>query len=413
MSSRYILNAEIEVRPSTGDGLKIHLPTWGRTLEASRYEVGLLEQFTTPNEPDKVVASFPFHKEQSRRFLARCAAEGFLLELGSGDKPVLPDRVLPPLTIFNSPAFDAARPPALVFLGIPFDGATTGLPGARFGPAAIRQASAATRYQLDRVHFQPIGFHDFASGKRLLEGIHLADAGDVFFPVDEDKSALFDRVTRVVGQLRRSGAIPVILGGDHSLTFPVLRAFGPKRLGIIHLDAHSDLGSSHAGGVHHGSFMTEVIERLDFVERVFQIGLRGVVDAWMPAESTAVTPYGVDVLRSRGIQAIVDRLPAGLDYYLTLDIDVLDPAFAPATGTPVPGGLLPHELKELLRAIASQRSLVGWDVMEVAQTGDPRDGTAGLALDCIFAVASGTVEFVQKALELEAGQEPEEDQAHG
>jgi agmatinase len=395
----YVLNATVEVVPLAPERFELRVPLWGRTLEATRYQVGLLQQFDDPAADDAVLARYPFHRDDSVRFLAACIREGVLLPIGADGAPRLPSRTRAAPSMFAAPPFDPAHPAAFVFLGVPFDRLTTGAAGTRLGPHGIRAASEAARYRLDPQTFEPMGFHDYASGRTLLRGITLADAGDVFVAPGESASATFTRVTEAVREITSSGAIPLIAGGDHSITHAVLGAFPPRRMGVIHLDAHTDLGTPLPGaGIDHGNVFTCVLEDFDHVEKLVQVGLRGLTDASEKHEGPHVIPIGMDVFRAEGIAAAIARIPPDLPYYLSVDIDVLDPSFAPSTGTPVPNGLFPHELKAFVRAAAESREIIGCDLVEVAEASSGSDPTQGLAAELLLTVADAIVRRLQGTL---------------
>lgn len=394
-----MLNPTVEVVPMAADRFLLRAPLWGQRLDATRYQVGLLQQFEQPATRDGVLEAYPFHKKESEAFLDACIAEGLLFLCDADGKPRLPATSRATPSFCNAPPFDPTAPSAFVALGVPFDANTTGLAGAKFGPSAMRQASEGIRYRVDPLSFEPIGFHDFASGRTLLKGITLSDAGDVFMSPGEGPDKAYDRITDVTRDVVESGAIPLIMGGDHSITYPVLRAFPTSRLGIIHLDAHTDLGEPlPGGGLHHGNVFSFVLERMEFVEHITQIGLRGVLDASEYAASDLVTAIGMDQFRARKIESIIDLIPADIAYYLSVDIDVVDPAFAPSTGTPVSNGMYPHELKSFLHAVAQARNIIGMDVVEVAQPGSTADQTASIGVECLLTVADGIVKGLQHKL---------------
>jgi len=189
-----------------------------------------------------------------------------------------------------------------------------------------------------------------------------------------------------------------------------LRALPAARVGVLHLDAHTDLGESMPGaGIHHGNVFSVVLDKLEYVEHLTQVGLRGLVDASEQQPSELVTQVGIDALRERGVEAVVEATDPSIPYYLSLDIDVVDPSFAPATGTPVPNGLHPHELKRFLRCFAERREVIGMDVVEVAQPAGSADGTPGLAGEALLTVADAIVRGLQR--KLQGGDTPAEGEA--
>ncbi len=249
-----------------------------------------------------------------------------------------------------------------VIVGAPMDDLTCDAPGTRFGPRAIRSASCAT------------GKHLEAGVDGLRGDLRVIDFGDApVLPADPVRShqAIEDTVGAVLG----AGAIPVVLGGDHSITEPTIRALaavhGP--IGLVHFDTHTDTGREVFGAeLSHGTPMYRLVEsgHVD-PARYVQIGLRGY---WPGEEEFAwqrrhgIVSHFMHDVRERGIRAVVaDTIGSVGDgpVFLTVDIDVLDPAFAPGIGTPEPGGMTSADLLQACREIASSVELVGADVVEV------------------------------------------------
>ncbi|SNX70520.1 agmatinase [Cereibacter ovatus] len=268
----------------------------------------------------------------------------------------------------------------LAVTGIAFDQAVTNRPGARFGPRAIREASALQA--CDR----PFGW-----GFDPLEEISVVDTGDLAF--DYAKVADFpDRLTGHIRSILAAGAGTLTLGGDHSITLPILRAHaehaGP--LSVIQFDAHSDLwADDDPTRIDHGTFMYKAVkEGLVDPARSVQVGIRTDTPDWLGMnviDARQVHENGPAATAAR-IRTIVGPHPT----YLTFDIDALDPAFAPGTGTPVWGGLASWQAAAILRDIAGI-TLVGGDVVEVAPAYDTTGATAIAAahvaqeLICLFA----------------------------
>ncbi|CAO4173956.1 agmatinase [Methylorubrum populi] len=290
------------------------------------------------------------------------------------------------------PAIDPREAPGLIeigLIGIPFDGTTTNRPGARLGPRAVREASTGTR-ALN--HATGVAPYDLAA---------CADLGDV--PVNPVDAAETDRrIEAFYRPLAEGGIVPLSVGGDHFVTYPVLRALGAARpLGLIHIDAHSDTDDAQYGGsrLTHGTPFRRAVEAgvLD-PRRCVQIGIRGSVDA--ADERAWALGQGIRIIEmeevcARGLpevaaeaRAVVGEAPA----YLSFDIDALDPAFAPGTGTPEIGGFTTREALHLLRGFRGL-DLVGADLVEVAPPLDPAGITAlagaGLAFEilCLLAEA--------------------------
>jgi agmatinase/guanidinopropionase len=228
-----------------------------------------------------------------------------------------------------------------------------------------------------------------------VERLKVADLGDVAaVPVSGEET--YRRIEAFIDTLMGHEKRFIAVGGDHSTTLPVLRAVARKHgcLNVIHFDAHLDTYPAAWGQeYHHGAFMRHVIEEgLVDPARVLQIGIRGPLAAGDDLAFTrvnGVTVTTVDDLRIGGLEAFIARLPAFPDgpTYITFDIDCLDPAFAPGTGTPVPGGLTTYEVQRILRALKIG-NLVGGDVVEVSPPYDCADITALAAVDVMFEMLS-------------------------
>lgn len=281
------------------------------------------------------------------------------------------------------PSFFGARPaddPAdvradVAFLGVPFDQGTNDCPGARFGPLALREAS---------MRFQSVdgeGWLDAERGERLLRGVSMADVGDVDIRTVELEQNL-GRITEAAAFLRSRCRLPVFVGGDHAVTLPLVRAFEDRSLTVVQFDAHQDYtDEKFEQRFSHDNHMRRVSE-LPFVKQIIQIGLRGALESTEPWE--AARRDGVHIVTSQRIvsegveRALADVWPDG-DTYITIDIDVLDPAVATGTGFPEPGGIGYYQLKEALLLVAQRASIVAFDVCEVNPNYDSADVTARIA----------------------------------
>jgi agmatinase len=266
--------------------------------------------------------------------------------------------------------FDAA------IVGAPMDDLVSDRPGARLAPRAIRAASC------------PPGPH-LEVGVDALAELRVLDFGDApVIPADPGRS--HEAIEATVGQVLAAGAVPVILGGDHSVTEPAARACARVHgaLGMVHFDTHTDTGVEVFGvEASHGTFMRRLIDA-GHVDggRYAQIGLRGYWPgerefAWQ-AERGITSLFMHDV-RDLGIGEVVRRAIEAVGpgpAYLTVDVDVLDPAFVPGTGTPEPGGMTAVDLLLAVRTVAAELELVGADVVEVIPTGvGSADGSALVA----------------------------------
>jgi agmatinase len=250
-------------------------------------------------------------------------------------------------------------------VGAPTDDLVSDRPGARFGPRAIRAASA------------PSGAHLEAKVDAFAD-LRMVDFGDApVVPADPARSLAAIEAT--VGQVLAAGAIPIVLGGDHSIAEPNIRACAAARgpVGLVHFDTHTDTGTQVFGvEVSHGTPMYRLVEEgaID-PRRYVQIGLRGYWPGPTEFEWQAqngITSFFAHDVRRLGIEDVVKQTVAIVGkgvVFLTIDVDVLDPAFAPGTGTPEPGGLTPSELLWAVRTAAARLEVVGADVVEVIPTG--------------------------------------------
>jgi agmatinase len=283
----------------------------------------------------------------------------------------------------------------VVIIGAPFDGGTSHRPGTRFGPQAIRM----TDY-LAHDGSRP----SLALRTDGLQDLRVVDAGDVEMYSGDIEVAL-PALEAAVEKVARAGAIPVVLGGDHSIAFPdakgVANVLGHGRVSMIHFDAHADTGDIEFGSLWgHGQPMRRLIESGALRgDRFLQVGLRGywpppaTLD-WMAAqrmrsyEMTEIVHRGLDECLSEAFAIATDECDG---VFLSVDIDVCDPGHAPGTGTPEPGGLTARQLLDAVRRICLELPVVGVDVVEVSPPYDHADITAALAnrvvLESLSAIA--------------------------
>jgi agmatinase len=267
-----------------------------------------------------------------------------------------------------------------VIVGVPFDGGVTYRPGARLAPFEVRRVSALVQ------GFHPV--HELAVFERLAA----VDGGNVVFP-PFDAAAVRAAVQASVAAIAGAGAVPFVVGGDHSVALPALRAVAARHgpLAVIHVDAHLDTSGPEVWGepFHHGTPLRHALdEGLVAPGQLHQVGIRGSWGAAADGDlaGRAGTRHGADDLAARGARAVADELRAAVadrPVYLSFDVDAVDPAFAPGTGTPVPGGLTSREALALLRGLAGVR-LAGMDVVEVSPPFDHADLTSHLAAHLLF-----------------------------
>jgi agmatinase len=303
-----------------------------------------------------------------------------------------------PTTFMNlpwvtDPADLRAREVDIAIVGAPFDDAVSHRSGARFGPRAIREA----QYTSGSVNSLQLGIEPF-------EHLTVVDAGDaIIVPAWIDRAHAL--IYRKVREVAATGAIPIVLGGDHSITWPSATAIAeirrPGSIGIVHFDAHADTANDDWGVLAgHGTPMRRLIESGAVEGRNFvQVGLRGY---WPPVETFewmkehGLRYHQMTEVEERGADAVIDdAIEEALDgpdaIYLSLDIDVVDPGLAPGTGTPEPGGFLSRELLRAIRRVVGRVELAGMDIVEVSPPYDHAETTAMIAnraaLEAISALA--------------------------
>jgi agmatinase len=301
-----------------------------------------------------------------------------------------------PRDAFRSPRFGQPatfmllphrRDPAgldVALLGIPYDGGTSYRPGARHGPRHVREQSSLIRPFNPALQVSP------------FERLRVADYGDVdVVPISIEGT--FAAIQREIATLVGAGVVPVSVGGDHSITLPILRSLAPRhgRLGLVHFDAHPDTWDEYFGSKYfHGTTFRRAVEE-DLIDgrRVIQVGIRGPLygaDDFDFHREHGLEVIRVEEVKERGTAWVIERLRRlqGGPVYCSFDIDAVDPAYAPATGTPEVGGLTSFEALSLVRGLRGL-DLVAADVVEVSPPFDgPGQITSLLAANLLFELLS-------------------------
>lgn len=265
-------------------------------------------------------------------------------------------------------------------IGTPWDGGTTNRPGPRHGPRQLRDASTMIRAQ------------NGATGVRPFELVNCADLGDVGpNPASVDDS--LDRMTAFYDEIVAAGIVPLSAGGDHLCSLPILRSLAKtKPLGMIHFDSHTDLFNSYFGGMQytHGTpFRRAVEEGLLDPARVVQIGIRGTAYDFEDrdfAKSVGIRVIPIEEFHERGaedVMAEAREIAGDGETYVSYDIDFVDPAFAPGTGTPEVGGPNSYQSIQVARMLDGV-NIVGADLVEVSPPFDQSGGTAFLGVSIMF-----------------------------
>lgn len=301
---------------------------------------------------------------------------GFPQPLGGNEMP----RFAGPGTMMRLPAIDSAADMDAVFIGIPLDVGTSNRPGTRFGPKQIRAESVMLR---------PYNMWTRAAP---FDSLRVGDLGDVPINTFDLKDSVA-RIAAFYDTVLAHDVIPLTLGGDHTLTLPVLRSIARRHgpVGLIHVDAHADINDHMFGeAIAHGTpFRRAVEEGLIDPHRTWQIGLRGTgytAEDFDWARDQGFTVIQAEELWHRSAAPLIARAAAALGdgpVYLSFDIDSLDPGFAPGTGTPEIGGLTPIQALEIIRGCRGL-SLVGADLVEVSPPYDPQGNTALLAANLLY-----------------------------
>lgn len=269
----------------------------------------------------------------------------------------------------------------VAILGAPYDFGTQWRAGARFGPRSIREASTL-------FSFGHAGAYDHEDDVTYLDGVRIVDIGDADI-VHTDTIASHAAIETGVRAILASGAMPVVLGGDHSVNIPCIAAFeNQEPIHLVQLDAHLDfVDERHGVRFGHGSPMRRAAER-PWVTGLTQLGIRNVSstakEGYEAARAMGSDILSVRQIRKLGVDAVAERIPAGKRYYLSIDIDGFDPSIAPGTGTPSHGGFTYYEGLELIAALAKRGEIVGIDLVEVAPDYDHSGSTAILAAQLLL-----------------------------
>lgn len=284
-------------------------------------------------------------------------------------------------------------------IGVPNDMGTQWKSGARMGPRGIREGSTLYSFGLD-------GAYDIENDIMYLgPDWKVVDCGDVDI-IHGDHMQSLENTEASIRKIVSKGAMPVVLGGDHSITAAVgkgLEELGPFH--VIQIDAHLDWADHRSGQRYgHGNCIRRLSE-LDHVQEIFQFGIRGISSS-LKEDVDAAREYGSTILsprkmRKMGVEEVLAQIPKGEKYYVTIDIDGMDPSIAPGTGTPSPGGLIYDEVNELLEGIAKRGEVVAFDLVEVAPPYDP----TGMTGQTAARISLDLLSYVLKQKELQSKEE--------
>jgi agmatinase len=263
--------------------------------------------------------------------------------------------------------------------GVPMDLGVTNRAGSRLGPRAVRAV-------------ERIGPMDHVMGTAPMVDLKVADIGDVPFRSRYSLERCHEDIEAHFALFKAAGVTPLAVGGDHSISLPILKALGTdKPVGMLHIDAHADTSGPYEGTkFHHGGpFRQAVLEGVLDPERTIQIGIRGGAEyLWEFSHESGMTMIHADEVDSMGLETVIARARAVIGdgpTYVSFDVDSLDPAYAPGTGTPEIGGLTPREVLSILRGMKGA-TIIGGDVVEVAPQYDGTTNTAHNAAQVLFTI---------------------------
>lgn len=281
----------------------------------------------------------------------------------------IPSFLMAPMC-FDLEALDAD----IAVIGMPYDLGTSVNTGARFGPRGVREASTYNSYAHE-------GWYDPMRRETFLgDPWKIVDCGDIDVLHTEQKRS-FQNCEAAVRKILSKGAVPFVIGGDHAITTPVLRAFDCyKDICIIHFDAHLDFSlNPHGIAEGPGSPMRRASE-MPHIGKMIQIGIRGIgssrISDFQDAEERGNIIISSREVRSRGVEYVIDRIPRADFYYISFDIDALDPSIAIGAGSPVPFGLLYEEASAIIEAAAYKGTIVGMDMVEISPPCDVHNMTS-------------------------------------
>ncbi|MEM1298858.1 MAG: agmatinase [Pseudomonadota bacterium] len=282
----------------------------------------------------------------------------------SFDDPMQRPRFTGLATFFRAPYVEEfeANPPRIGVCGVPYDGGVSNRPGPRHGPREVRNQSSLMRRINQATDASP------------FEAVTVADIGDAWVEKPYELEGAHREIQAYFDRVHATGIVPLTCGGDHSISLPILRALakdGP--VGMIHIDAHCDTGDNYGGSrFHHGApFKVAVDEGLLDPKRTVQIGIRGSLymrNMWKFSYDTGMRVMMIEEVEDRGWRACIDEareIVGDGPIYVSFDIDSLDPAFAPGTGTPEAGGITMREAQGMVRRLEGL-NIIGADVVEVS-----------------------------------------------
>jgi guanidinopropionase len=311
---------------------------------------------------------------------------------GAETAPMEAPRFTEIATFLRTPLASSLEDLDIALVGVPFDGGVTNRAGARHGPREIRNMSSLMRsiHHVTRVN--------------PFDLCRVSDVGDVAFDDLYHLDAAVAAIEAFFRHIHAAGVVPLSAGGDHSITYPILKAIAAERpVGLVHVDAHTDTWAAFKGSkFHHGApFRLAVEEGLVDPRRTVQIGIRGAqntAEGWEYSQRSGMRVVFIEEFARIGVDAVIEemrRVVGDGAVYVSFDVDGLDPVYAPGTGTPEAGGITTREAQMLLRGLQGL-DLIGGDVVEVAPPFDPTGNTALVGATVMYEILCPLAEAVAK-----------------
>lgn len=406
-----VMSTELRVESFDASGQRvIENMLTGQRLALSTNAARILDLFRTPKQISTVASQLGVRnradREKFQSLLAPLIEAAFLVSTNSNESHAEQPRTAaePATDLFvRSELFfggcptshvSAVEEGSVVIAGIATDQATTGHPGARYGPDRLREVSRRyIAYELDVVTLLNRGWYSADLGKTILGGVPFADVGNLRINTSEDPRIFYERCYQAALSIHSKKALPVFIGGDHSISAPLIKACADtySDVTLVHFDAHTDMADWTTGTAHnHGNVMTRVLRENPNL-RILQYGIHGFTkepslnDRWQIIGQREIDRSLQEVLSS--------RIPRSQTCYISIDVDVLDPGFAPGTGTPLPLGMEPKTLLRLLEAVAEKNRIVGIDITELCPSLDRDDMTSSLMFQVLMSLLGWVHEF--------------------
>lgn len=390
-TKKYVLSEALSLKKAGQDFHNIFHTESGTQLQISSETLKILFAFQQPLTFDAALAYFGIESTDEatafqKVFEILLVAEFVIEESSPESSPRAHDANTPifiasQITFMGCESSPENQLPelAIVFAGIPIDFGVSARPGTRFGPDKLREVSNQfiTNHR-DIFSGKSKGWYCADLNKTILRGKDIVDLGNLIVEPSEDPASCFDKCYQGALKIFKQNGFPVFIGGDHSLSAPIIKACQEtySELTVVHFDAHTDMAPWNPNRPHHhGNVMSRVLTENSTLT-LYQYGIRGF--SGQPVENPRYT-----CLRQQELNQIMsvqdnNRFPTQKKCYLTIDIDVLDPVFAPGTGTPVPMGMPPSLLLLLLERIIADNSIVGIDLVELSPDLDHQNLTTSL-----------------------------------